>query len=101
MRRFGLVGLVTTMFLVAGGGAGASHDAVGSGSRWVATDLGNLARDRWLTVADINDRGQVVGGSRTQDGGSRGFIWQNGRMTDSVGDRGRGAGDQRARSDHR
>ena len=46
---------------------------------WVATDLGNLGRSR-VTVADINDRGQVVGGAETRHGESRGFVWQNGSM---------------------
>ncbi len=76
MRRFGLAGLVTAMFLVAGGGAGASHDVVGSGSQWVVTDLGGGA----VAVSDINDRGQVVGGIRTKSDGSRVLVWKNGKM---------------------
>ena len=59
--------------------AGSSTAESVSASRWVATDLGNLGQAR-VVPADINDRGQVVGGSRTKGGGSRGFVWRNGAM---------------------
>jgi probable HAF family extracellular repeat protein len=76
MRALALL-LVAGAALATGatGAAGSSTEPGGPASRWVATDLGKLPRDRWLAVADINDRGQVVGE------GSRGFIWENGRMT--------------------
>jgi len=61
------------------GPAGSSSDVGASGSDWVATDLGNLGR-AGVTVADINDRGQVVGELRTEKGGTRGFVWRNGLM---------------------
>jgi probable HAF family extracellular repeat protein len=80
MRAFALLLGVSAAFLTgAAGPAGSSSDVGASGSVWVATDLGNVGR-AGVTVADINDRGQVVGGLRTRSGGSRGFVWRNGLM---------------------
>jgi probable HAF family extracellular repeat protein len=44
----------------------------------VATALGEVGAPK-VTVSDINDRGQVVGGLTTNHGG-RGFVWKNGSM---------------------
>jgi probable HAF family extracellular repeat protein len=79
MRAFALLLGIAAAFLTGGTGVAGSSSAEGvSASRWVVTDLGNPGR--WVTVADINDRGQVVGGSLAK-GVSRGFVWQNGQMT--------------------
>lgn len=46
-------------------------------------DLGGLGGESALSSAeDINDQGQVVGGSRTSEGNSHAFLWQDGAMTD-------------------
>lgn len=45
------------------------------------TDLGTLGGD-WAVAFGINDRGQVVGGSFTADGGLHGFLWQDGAIAD-------------------
>jgi probable HAF family extracellular repeat protein len=45
------------------------------------TDLGTLGGS-WAIAFGINERGQIVGGSFTADGGVHGFLWQNGAMTD-------------------
>src|SRR5436853_4299993 len=49
-----------------------------SGTRWVATALGEVGA-RKVTVSDINDREQVVGSLTTTHGG-RGFVWKNGSI---------------------
>ncbi|MFL5480236.1 MAG: hypothetical protein ACJ79X_14560, partial [Gemmatimonadaceae bacterium] len=55
-----------------------SSSAAGpSGSRWVATALGEVGAQ--VAVSDINDRGQVVG-DLTAKHGRRGFVWKNGSM---------------------
>jgi probable HAF family extracellular repeat protein len=46
-----------------------------------STDLGTLGGVSTL-VSDINDRGQVVGGSETASGGTHAFGWQRGAMRD-------------------
>lgn len=40
-----------------------------------ATDLGNLGSSTFTTPASINDRGEVVGASKTKDGVVHPFIW--------------------------
>lgn len=44
-------------------------------------DLGTLG-GRTSYPGDINDRGQVVGGAKTEKGKSHAFLWQNGKMRD-------------------
>lgn len=78
MRVLAVLPAIGVALLAAGAGVAGSSPKT-AGSRWVVTDLGNLGR-AGVTVSDINDRGQVVGGSRTKSGGSRGFVWQNGSM---------------------
>ena len=80
--------------------------------RWVATDLGNLGRTR-VEVADINDRGQVVGRLTRRGGGSCGGTDCRTVVVARIPVAGRSdararpwpvrtcGGDQRARSDHR
>ena len=79
MRAFALLLGVGAAFLTGGAGPAGSSSDVGTSGSWVATDLGNLGR-AGVTVADINDHGQVVGQVRTARGGSRGFVWRNGLM---------------------
>ena len=43
-------------------------------SSYTIMDLGALGGDRTV-VADINERGQVVGSSRTPDGQPHAFLW--------------------------
>ena len=45
-------------------------------------DLGTLAGDFESQAYGINDRRQIVGQSCDQSGNCRGFLWQNGLMTD-------------------
>lgn len=45
-------------------------------------DLGTLSGDVSSSGDDVNDWGQVVGGSYDASGNSRAYIWQNGVMTD-------------------
>jgi probable HAF family extracellular repeat protein len=45
------------------------------------TDLGTLGGAS-ASVADINDRGHVVGGSQTASGGTHAYLWRRGVMTD-------------------
>ncbi len=45
------------------------------------TDLGSLG-GAGAVAYDINDSGQVVGGSQTSSGESHAFLWQNGTMID-------------------
>jgi probable HAF family extracellular repeat protein len=45
-------------------------------------DLGTLPGDTFSYAFGINDKGQIVGQSCPASGACRGFIWQNGRMTD-------------------
>jgi probable HAF family extracellular repeat protein len=47
----------------------------------VTTDLGTLG-GRFSVALAINRRGQVVGTSRTADGETHVFLWQNGKMAD-------------------
>ena len=47
----------------------------------VFTDLGTLGGN-WAIAFGINERGQIVGGSFTADGGVHGFLWQDGTMMD-------------------
>jgi probable HAF family extracellular repeat protein len=59
----------------------ASGGAVSGQSRWVAHDLGTLGRSFITSSAvDINENGQIVGGSGTGSLG-RAFIWESGKMT--------------------
>jgi probable HAF family extracellular repeat protein len=44
------------------------------------TDLGDLGGG-YSTARGINDRGQVVGGSRTAGGEWNAFLWETGVMT--------------------
>jgi len=45
------------------------------------TDLGTFGGTAsWAT--EINERGQVVGGSETTSGAEHAFVWQDGKMTD-------------------
>jgi probable HAF family extracellular repeat protein len=75
-----LAAAAVTLLATAAGSARSSSGSGVASPRWVVTDLGNLGRAR-VTVADINDRGRVVGeGSRTRHGAPRGFVWQNGSM---------------------
>ena len=65
-----------------------------SGPRWTLTDLGTL-RPSWRdsTAADINDRGQIVGGSADASGHGHAVLWQNGKIIDlgTLGGRDSGA----------
>jgi len=45
------------------------------------TDLGSLGGN-WVIAFGINERGQIVGGSFTANGGLHAFFWQDGIMTD-------------------
>ena len=45
------------------------------------TDLGSLG-GTYRSALDINNQGQVVGFSQTQDGTERAFLWQNSTMAD-------------------
>jgi probable HAF family extracellular repeat protein len=73
---------------VAGGTEGAppadgTFASWGNGFLWrqgTVTDLGSLGR--WSRVADINDKGQVVGWSEPLGGVMHAYLWQNGKMTD-------------------
>ena len=47
-------------------------------------DLGS-ARGVEFEARAINERGQIVGASRTKSGWPHAFLWQDGRMTDLVG----------------
>ena len=47
----------------------------------VFTDLGTLGGD-WAIAFDINESGQIVGGSFTAAGGVHGFLWQDGAIID-------------------
>jgi len=61
---------------------GAARSPISAGAsepHWVVTDLGNLGM-AGVTVADINDRGEVVGASLTSHGATHGFVWANGSM---------------------
>jgi len=79
MRMLALLLLAGAVFLTgATERARSSSEPGASGSRWVVTDLGNLGRAR-VTVSDINDRGQVVGGGLSRSA-ERGFVWQDGAM---------------------
>jgi len=61
--------------------SGATRPASSVQGRWVIRDLGTLGRSFISSEAvDINDRGQIVGGSGTGSLG-RAFIWEAGTMT--------------------
>jgi len=45
------------------------------------TDLGDLGGKISIALS-INDKGQIVGGSRSASGRSHGFLWETGKMTD-------------------
>ena len=69
-------------------------------ARWVLTDLGSLGGTEGTSLATgINNRGQVVGWSRTKGGSFDGFLWENGRTLGlgafvpvAINDRGQVAG---------
>jgi probable HAF family extracellular repeat protein len=79
MRWFGL--LVVGLALLAGVVATVSGGATQAEMRWVITDLGTLGGESGARA--INNRGQVVGWSRTAVRGPRhAFLWQAGEMRD-------------------
>ena len=79
MRRLML--LVAGLALLAGFAATVSGGGTQAEARWVITDLGTLGGKSSEAVG-LNDRGQVVGWSKTKKGSRRAFLWQNGRMRD-------------------
>ena len=81
---------VAAVFLLAGvvGGCGGSRPTEKPQSTtvvarvdWVTTGLGTLGGSSSVAT-DINERGQVVGISRTASGEQHVFLWQRGKMTD-------------------
>jgi len=63
---------------------GTIGDLVAHGFVWesgVVTDLGSLSQYQYTWAYGLNNRGQIVGQSDT-DEGSRAFLWQDGVMTD-------------------
>jgi probable HAF family extracellular repeat protein len=66
------------------GQSGTMNDATTDAFLWqdgVMTDLGVVSGDVGSFAFGLNDRGQVVGGSVSQNS-ARAFLWQNGVMTD-------------------
>ena len=78
MRALALLVGVGAAFLTGGTAPAGSSSAAGT-SGWVATDLGNLGV-AGVTVADINDQGQIVGGVLSRHHGVHAFVWRNGLM---------------------
>ena len=79
MRRLGL--LVVGLALLAAFAATVSGGGTQAQADWVIRDLGTLGGKSSETVG-LNDRGQIVGWSKTKKGSRRAFLWQNGRMRD-------------------
>ncbi len=69
-----LAGTITLLAVV----AAVAHSARPA---WVATDLGALG-GRSSVATGINERGEIIGTSRTATGTTHGFVWAKGRMTD-------------------
>jgi probable HAF family extracellular repeat protein len=59
---------------------GEQHAVLWAGGK--LTDLGGLPRYPDSRAVAINNRGQVVGMSKTFNGRTRGFLWQSGKMID-------------------
>ena len=82
MRRWvspvGAMAVVALCVALVAGGCGSAGSVQ---ARWVVRDLGTLGGTRSDAV-EINERGQVVGGSLTGGGKWHAFLWQRGRMTD-------------------
>ena len=72
--------LAAGVALLTGGTGFASSSHTGAVPRWIATDLGDLGSPESSAAYDINNRGQVVGVSRTKLGITRAFLWQDGVM---------------------
>lgn len=85
MRRFRFphLGLVAALAVAAGvpAAAVAAAPASAATTRYTITDLGSLGGGVTDATA-INASGQVTGNSTLNAGGSRAFVWSNGKMTD-------------------
>lgn len=78
--RSGVIGVVTVFFVLASVAFAAQSPAHPQASRYVIRSLGFVPGYSGVSVAGLNDRGQVVG-SVFRGSASRAFLSVNGRMT--------------------
>jgi probable HAF family extracellular repeat protein len=78
-RSMLLVGAVVVAVALAV--SGATGSAASGRGRWAIRDLGTRGGKFSIAYA-INERGQVVGTSRTSSGEQHVFLWQGGNMSD-------------------